>query len=66
MRESNWAPDRRWVISAAVSASMRPRSGGRLPSWRESGIETATEASGVPSAFPPFGGAYCKAKDKLG
>ncbi|MFG3720859.1 hypothetical protein ACGF8D_23940 [Streptomyces massasporeus] len=53
------------MISAAVSASMRPRSGSRLSSWRESGIETATEASGVPSAFPPFGGAYYKAKDKL-
>ncbi|MFD7244979.1 hypothetical protein [Streptomyces massasporeus] len=53
------------MISAAVSAAMRPHSGSRLSSWRESGIETATEASGVPSAFPPFGYAYYKAKDKL-
>lgn len=44
------APSRRPAISAAVSATKRPHSGSRASSYRESGMEMATVASGVPSS----------------
>ena len=42
------SPSRRPLISFAVPATRPPHSDSRSASYRESGIETATAASGVP------------------